>query len=72
MSNLVHNERVKMMSQFLHNVGLAGLVAGGIGVFWFKSLPEIGLNDVSHLFGGIVVCSCFIFIGQTLLSLLKT
>jgi hypothetical protein len=41
MSNLVHNEQVKLFAAFLNNLGIASLAAGAI-------LPTISLSFFAH------------------------
>jgi hypothetical protein len=56
MSNLVHNERIKSLAQFLNNLGLACLIAGRLPYLSTTPMGQVSSKDIVAFATGAFVC----------------
>jgi hypothetical protein len=72
MSNLVHNERLKYMATFFNNLGLAFLIAGGLGANVKMDIYTANITAWKLLVLGVFACIlCVGFAQLALLSNLR-
>jgi hypothetical protein len=86
MSNLVHNERTKMLANLFNNLGVVSLASGVLGPIFSARISAtplgfseggyairqvLSLNALGAISVGIVLCVLCAFVAQSLLLKLK-